>query len=212
MENPVNSSLQIDDFLYNPYTMNKNKVFILSWPAGAGKNTIWNLVKPLCESYIEESVSATSRPARSTEQNGREYYFVSREQFEAKIANHEFLEYALVHTNYYGSPKSELERIIRAWKNPLYIIDVQWALLLRPLLEEEWYEVITIFLLPPSIEVMKERIRWRGTESEEQFEIRLQSAMREFEQQNLYDTQIVNDDIEKAKNELITILWIEYAI
>ena len=188
--------------------MNKKKVFILSWPAGAGKNTIWNLAKPLCEAYIEESVSTTSRPSRSTEQNGREYYFVSREEFQEKIENNEFLEYALVHTNYYGSPKSELSRIIWRGKSPLYIIDVQWAILLKPLLEREWYAVRTIFLLPPSIAVMQERIRGRGTESEEQFQIRLQSAMREFEQQDLYDTKIVNDDIEEATDELVAILAI----
>ena len=188
--------------------MNKKKVFILSWPAGAGKNTIWNLAQPHCEAFIEESVSATSRASRSTEQNGREYYFISREQFEEKIENNEFLEYALVHTNYYGSPKSELSRIIWRGKSPLYIIDVQWALVLKPLLETEWYEVRTIFLLPPSIEVMQERIRGRGTESEEQFQIRLQSAMREFEQQDLYDMKIVNDNIEEAKDELVAILAI----
>ena len=186
--------------------MNKKKVFILSGPAWVGKNTLWDRIRPLCHEYIEESISVTSRAPRSGETHGIEYYFISREAFEEKIHAHEFLEYAIVHTNYYGSPKSELERITTSGKTPIYIIEPQWMTHLKPLLEEEWYEVITIFLLPPSLDELKKRLRGRWTETEEQFEIRLATAMTELEQQDFYDIRIVNDDIEKTQEELLAIL------
>jgi guanylate kinase len=185
----------------------KKKVFILSWPAWVGKNTLWNIVRPLCKDFIEESISTTTRtPIREGEKNGVDYYFVSKEEFEKKIHAGEFLEYAIVHTFYYGSTKSELERINGAGKSPIYIIEPQWMTHLKPLLEDGGYDVTTIFLLPPSIEEMKRRLHNRGTESEDQFQIRLATAMTEFEQQNFYDIRIVNDDLEKTKNELLAIL------
>lgn len=185
----------------------QKKIFILSWPAWVGKNTLWNIVRPLSSTYIEESISTTTRtPMRVWEQNGVDYYFVSKGEFEKKIHAGEFLEYAVVHTFYYGSTKRELERINRLWKTPIYIIEPQWMIHLKPLLEDEWYQVVTIFLLPPSLEEMKRRLRNRGTESEEQFQIRLATAMTEFEQQEFYDIRIVNDDLEKTKNELLAIL------
>lgn len=186
--------------------MKKNKVFILSGPAGVGKNTLWDTVRPICEEYIQESISMTSRLPRPGETNGVDYYFVTQKEFEEKIHNHEFLEYAIVHTNYYGSLKSELERITKIWKTPIYIIEPQGMTHLKPLMEEEWYKVITIFLLPPSIDELKRRLHGRGTETTEQFEIRLATAMTELEQQDFYDIRLVNDDFEKAKEELIAIL------
>ncbi len=131
---------------------------------------------------------------------------MTKEEFEKKIHAGEFLEYAVVHTFYYGSTKSELERIIRLEKTPIYIIEPQGMIHLKPLLENEGYTVVTIFLLPPSIEEMKRRLRDRGTETEEQFQIRLATAMTEFEQQDFYDIRIVNDDLEKTKEELLAIL------
>jgi guanylate kinase len=188
--------------------MNNKKVFILSGPAGVGKNTLWNIVQPLCRETIEESISTTSRTPREWEVHGREYYFVSREEFEQKIYKHEFLEYAIVHTNYYGSPKSELERITQSGKSPIYIIEPQGMTHLKPLLEEEWYMVVTIFLLPPSIEELKKRLHERWTETEEQFQIRLATAMTELEQQDFYDIRLVNNDLGKTKEELVAILKI----
>ncbi len=189
--------------------MQKKKVFILSWPAGVGKNTLWALVKPLCENTIEESISMTTRkPIRVWEQDGVDYYFVDRDFFEQKIREDAFLEYAITHTFYYGSPSSELDRIITKNRSPIYIIDVKWMQDLKVHLENKWYEVTTIFLLPPSIDEMRKRLRNRGTESEEQYEIRLATAMEEFKQQDLYDIHIVNDDLEKAKEELLQVLQI----
>ena len=181
-------------------------VFILSGPAGVGKNTLWNLIKEECASMIEESISMTSRNMRPGESNWVEYHFVTREIFEKKIHEGAFLEYALVHTNYYGSPKSELIRITESGKSPIYIIEPQGMIHLRPLLEDEWYKVITIFLLPPSLEELKKRLKGRGTETEEEFEIRLATALTELEQQELYDVKIINTDLFETKKELLQIL------
>lgn len=181
-------------------------VFILSGPAWVGKNTLWNLAKTECENIIEESTSMTSRQIRPSELDGREYHFVSKEIFEEKIHGWAFLEYALVHTNYYGSPKSELVRITGKWKSPIYIIEPQGMIHLKPLLEDEWYKVVTIFLLPPSLDELKKRLKGRGTETEEQFQIRLATAITEFEQQDLYDMKLINDDIFEAKKQLLQIL------
>lgn len=186
--------------------MKKNKVFILSWPAWVWKNTLWEWIRNECKDFLEESISATSRSPRSGEENGREYHFLSKEEFEKRIHEHEFLEYAIVHTNYYGSPKSELERITKNGKTPIYIIEPQWMTHIKPIFEEMGYEVVTIFLLPPSLDELKRRIKNRGTETEEQFQIRLATAMTEFEQQDFYDIRIVNDDLEKTKKELIAVL------
>ncbi|MBP9812071.1 guanylate kinase [Candidatus Gracilibacteria bacterium] len=186
--------------------MKKKKVFILSGPAGVGKNTLWDGIRKDCENFLEESTSATSRAPRAGEVNGREYHFLTKVEFEKQIHEHAFLEYAIVHTNYYGSPKSELERITKKGKTPIYIIEPQGMTHIKPILEEMGYEVVTIFLLPPSLDELKRRIKNRGTETEEQFQIRLATAMTEFEQQDFYDIRIVNDDIEKTKKELIAIL------
>lgn len=186
--------------------MNKKKVFILSGPAWVWKNTLWESIRPLCHDFIEESISVTTRSPRTGETHGVEYYFISRDEFEKKIHHHEFLEYAVVHTNYYGSPKSELTRITESGKTPIYIIEPQGMTHLKPLLEEEWYHVITIFLLPPSLDELKKRLKGRGTETEEEFEIRLATALTELEQQTFYDIRIVNDDLEITKEELLAIL------
>ncbi len=180
--------------------------FILSGSAGSGKNTLWDLVGPLCAENICRVMTTTSRPIRKWEVNHVDYHFISKKEFESKINNHELIEYAVVHMNYYGSTKSELEKVINLWKIPLYIIEPQWMIHLKPLLEDEGYIVTTIFLLPPSLDEMKRRLHNRWSETEEQLNIRLATAMTEFEQQDLYDKKIVNDNIEKAKDELITFL------
>ena len=184
------------------------KVFILSGPAWAGKNTVWDRVLPLA-SNIQRVITTTSRPIRKGEKNEVDYHFVSQSDFEKKIHAHEMIEYAITHTYYYWSTYRELDRISKSGKSPIYIIDVKWMKNLKSLLEKKWYMVVTIFLLPPSIEEMKRRLRNRGTESEEQFEIRLATAMTEFEQQNSYDIRIVNDDLDQTVQELNAILHME---
>ena len=186
--------------------MSEKKVFILSGPAWAGKNTVWDHIAQTCNDTIEESISVTTRPIRVGEIDGKHYHFISEEEFKKKIEVGDLIEYAVTHTFYYWSTYSELDRINQSGKSPIYIIDVKWMKNLKSLLENKWYTVVTIFLLPPSIEEMKRRLRNRGTESEEQFQIRLATAMTEFEQQDFYDIRIVNDDLEKTTQELLAIL------
>lgn len=185
------------------------KIFILSGPAWAGKNTVWDRISQSCNDIVEESISVTTRPIRAGEVDGKHYHFISEEEFKRKIEAQDLIEYAVTHTYYYWSTYSELDRISKSGKSPIYIIDVKWMKNLKSLLEKKWYTVVTIFLLPPSIEEMKHRLRNRGTESEEQFQIRLATAMTEFEQQDFYDIRIVNDDLDKTVQELNAILYME---
>lgn len=185
--------------------MQNKKVFIFSGPAGVGKTTIWHAIENQL-SNIEKVVTTTSRHIRDGEIDGIHYHFISREAFTGKIESWDLIEYAIVHTNYYGSTYSELHRIIDNGKSPIYIIEPQGMVHLKPLLEKEGYKVVTIFLLPPSIEELKKRLHGRGTETPEQYEIRLATAMTELEQQEFYDIRIVNDDLETTKEELVAIL------
>jgi guanylate kinase len=191
--------------------MQKNTVFILSGPAWAGKTTLWHAIETSAP-YIEKVITTTSRSIRENEADGIHYHFLTKPEFESRIHSNDLIEYALVHTNYYGSTYSELDRIIENKKSPIYIIEPQGMIHLKPLLEDKWYKVVTIFLLPPSLDELKKRLHGRGTETPEQFEIRLATAMTELEQQDFYDIKIVNDDIEIAKSELLDILAGHYEI
>lgn len=181
------------------------KVFIFSWPAGVWKTTLWHAVENHLPN-VEKVITTTSRMIREGEENSVHYHFITREDFENKIQTGDLIEYAIVHTNYYGSTYSELNRIINNGKNPIYIIEPQGMIHLKPLLEKEGYMVVTIFLLPPSLDELKRRLHGRGTETPEQFDIRLATAMTELEQQDFYDIRLVNHDLERTKEEFIAIL------
>lgn len=185
--------------------MKKNTVFIFSGPAGVGKTTLWHAIEKDAPN-IEKVITTTSRSIRDSETDGIHYHFLTKSQFEAKIHTGDLIEYAIVHTNYYGSTYSELDRIIQDNKSPIYIIEPQGMVHLKPLLEDKWYTVVTIFLLPPSIDELKKRLHGRGTETPEQFEIRLATALTEIEQQDFYDIKIVNNDLEVASKELLDII------
>lgn len=185
--------------------MQKNTVFILSGPAGAGKTTIWHAIENEAN-HIEKVITTTSRNIREWEKDGIHYHFLTKSEFEAQIHTGNLIEYAIVHTNYYGSTHSELQRIIENNKSPIYIIEPQGMVHLKPLLEDKWYNVVTIFLLPPSLDELKKRLHDRWTETPEQFEIRLATALTELEQQDFYDIKIINDSLEVAKKELQNVL------
>jgi guanylate kinase len=183
--------------------MNKTPIYIFSWPAWVGKTTLWHAIEKEA-SHIIKVITTTSRICREWEKDGIDYHFITKEDFEKKIHSGDLIEYAIVHTNYYGSTLSELHRIISLGKSPIYIIEPQGMVHLKPLLEDQWYTVITLFLLPPSLEVLKHRLHTRGTETQEQFDIRLATAQTELEQQDFYDIKIVNDSLEEAKKEFLT--------
>jgi guanylate kinase len=174
------------------------KLIIFSAPSGAGKST---LVQHLlgCGFDMEFSISATSRSPRGTERDGVEYYFLTPEKFRQKIENQEFLEYEEVYPNcYYGTLRSEIERITSQGKNIVFDVDVVGGLNIK---ENYGNRALALFIAPPSIEVLHERLHNRGTDSAEMIEKRIGKADFEMTFAPNFDLVIVNDDLDKAKEE-----------
>ena len=181
--------------------LNKGKLFVLSGPSGVGKGTLReHALNDL--SNLVYSISCTTRKPREGETDGVEYRFITHEKFEEGIRQNLFLEYAHVHSDYYGTLKADVERELEAGKNVLLEIDVQGALQVR----DKIPEAVLIFVAPPSIETLESRLRNRNTESEEALRVRLSNAVKELNLQNEYDYIIVNDDLDKACEELRRII------
>ncbi|MGE5749325.1 MAG: guanylate kinase [Gemmatimonas sp.] len=172
-----------------------NGVFplILSSPSGGGKTTI---AKELLRrrSDMGYSVSCTTRPARPGESDGQDYYFISREQFEAARTRGEFAESAEVHGNMYGTLRREVDRVLQSRRHVVMDIDVQGA---RQFLQA-YPEAVTVFLIPPDAGVLLARLRGRGTESNDSLARRLRSAVEELRAVDLYGYLVVNEDLEEA--------------
>lgn len=173
-----------------------SSIIVITAPSASGKTT---LIKKFMSNHknAQFSVSHTTRPIRDGEVDGRDYHFVDNEEFEKMIAEGSFIEWANVHNNYYGTSFKELEK---ATDETLLIldIDVQGALFLK----DKNIDAKYIFIEPPSIEDLKERLEKRGTETEESIKIRLWNARRELEYRNQFDFIIKNDELEKAYEEL----------
>lgn len=172
-----------------------NKVIIFSAPSGSGKSTI---VNHLLEKFkkLEFSVSATSRAPRGEEKNGVEYYFFTTEEFERKIAAGEFVEYEEVYKgSYYGTLKSELERIWTKGHIIVFDIDVKGGMNIKRLFGDN---ALSVFIMPPSIEVLRERLTKRGTDSEEAINRRIAKAEEEISYKDKFDRVIVNDRLEES--------------
>lgn len=183
--------------------MNKGKLIIFSAPSGSGKTTI---VRHLLEKGfpLEFSVSATSRKPRVNEINGKDYYFISAEKFRQKISNNEFLEWEEVYPNqYYGSLKSEVERIRNEGKNVIFDVDVVGGCNIKKYYGDE---ALSIFIQPPSVDVLKERLTMRSTDSPEIIQTRIQKASYEMTFAPEFDVTIINDQLNKALEEAETIL------
>ncbi len=116
------------------------------------------------------------------------------------------IEYAIVHGTYYGSKFDALDQVIQSGKNPVYIIEPKGMITIKPILEAKWYTVRTIFILPPSEEALIERLKWRGTETDEEHEIRKQTTLEEMAKKDIYDFHIINDDLDEATQKLLSIL------
>jgi len=183
-------------------------ILILSGPSGSGKSTIYKAaIGDL--GGIEFSVSCTTRRPRPGEIDGRDYYFITREKFDALIAENAFAEHAEVHGNCYGTLKSELLDRVRRGTDVLLDIDVQGAAQLRALCRDsaEFCEACEfIFIMPPSFEELERRLRARGTETEESILRRLANAKGEMEHAKEYDHVIVNDDLERAVREFTELI------
>lgn len=174
------------------------KVLILTAPSGAGKTTIKKYLMQRF-SILDFSVSVTTRTRRPHEQEGVDYYFRTVEEFKALIEADAFAEYEMVYENqYYGSLKSEIERIWASGKHVLFDIDVQGALSLKRLYDEKAF---TLFIKPPSFEVLKERLMLRQSETPESINKRLEKAQHELEYESVFDFVLINDQLEVTQSE-----------
>ena len=174
---------------------------VISAPSGAGKTTL-NRRLQAEHPNVEVSISHTTRAPREGEQDGVHYYFVSQKQFDEHIIKEDFLEWAEVHGHFYGTSKKELQRITQKGHIPLLEIDTQGWLLTRPKIPR----ALSIFILPPSLKTLWDRLQGRGTDQFETCWLRLQNAYREIEIANHYDYFIVNDDLDQAFLELKSIV------
>ncbi len=172
-------------------------IFVICAPSGTGKST---LIKRLMDEFPDFgfSISYTTREPRGREQNGREYHFVSRESFEAMRSRGEFAEWAEVHGNYYGTAVAPVQALLAQGKDALFDIDVQGALQLKKV----FVDGVFVFLLPPSREELEQRLRSRGTDSDEAIAKRLGNSLGELKLAGEFDHWIVNNDLEKAYSEL----------
>ena len=184
--------------------MKKGLLIVISGASGTGKGTVCKELLAR-ESGVAFSVSATSRAPREGEQDGREYYFRTRAEFEAMIAEGAFLEYADVYGNYYGTPLAPIEARRSAGEDILLEIDTQGALNVM----ERCPDGTFIFLLPPSLEELRRRITGRGTESEESLARRLAAARDEIRLGRRYRYAVLNDTVEDATTRIQTILAAE---
>lgn len=179
-------------------------LIVISGPSGAGKGTI-------CKSFMERnkdvvlSVSATTRSPRKGEVDGVNYHFMTKEQFKDKIEANDFLEYAEVYDNFYGTPKSNVEELLESGKDVILEIDIQGALKVK----ENTEDGVFVFILPPSMEELKQRIIKRGSETEESLMKRFKSAYKEINFVSKYNYAVVNDEIETAVEKLESIITAE---
>lgn len=175
-------------------------LFLLSAPAGTGKTTLMHKLMGEFPEVIA-NISYTTRLPRVGEEDGKDYYFISQEQFEEKIASGEFLEYVRLYDTYYGSSRRWVERQLALGKHVFLVIDTQGARKVR-----ESVSVTSIFLRPPSLQVLRARLLHRQTESIEKIEERLAWAEKELRAAKEYEYQVVNEDLEMAYQVLRSIL------
>lgn len=183
--------------------LKRGRIFVLSAPAGTGKTT---LVQKLVQEFdsIQQNVSFTTRKPRFNETSGDHYHFISLEEFEKKIAEHEFLEYVKLYGDYYGTSKTWVEACLSRGQHVFLVIDTQGALQLM-----ESIDACFIFVEPPSMEVLRERLILRKTDTPEAIEKRMSWASKEMETVRFYQYRIVNDDLEAAYQILRSIVIAE---
>jgi len=179
-------------------------VFIISAPSGSGKSTLVKLVMKQ-EGNLKFSISYTTREPRGNEVDGVNYHFITREEFEARLANNEFLEHATVFGNYYGTHMSELEKARAGGYDLVLDIDVQGARQLRDSIPDG----VSIFILAPSREILEKRLRDRGEDSNEVVLRRLHDAAEEIRNYKQYDYVLVNDQVEESASNLAGIVRAE---
>lgn len=178
-----------------------HRLFVVSGPSGAGKGTLVARVREALPD-LGLTVSATTRDPRPGELDGVNYYFLTPQEFQRRVDDNAFVEWAHVHGHSYGTLVSEVERNKAEGHSVILEIDVQGALQVK----ERFPEAILIFIKPPSMEVLRERLRGRGTESEEDLELRMRNAEHELALADRYNEVVVNDDLDQATQDLLGII------
>ncbi|MFD1705829.1 guanylate kinase [Siminovitchia sediminis] len=184
----------------------KGILIVLSGPSGVGKGTVRKAVFSRPDAKFEYSISMTTRKPREGEVDGVDYFFKTREEFEDLIKKGKLLEYAEYVGNYYGTPVDYVKETLESGKDVFLEIEVQGAKQVR----EKFPEGLFIFLMPPSLEELKNRITGRGTESVELIHDRMEAARKEIELTSMYDYIVVNDDVERAVDKIYAIVQAEH--
>jgi guanylate kinase len=181
-------------------------MLILSSPSGAGKTSLTRMLLQKTELDLTLSISVTTRPRRSSEVDGIHYSFISKKQFEAMRDNGELLEWAEVHGNFYGTPREPVERALTRGRDVLFDIDYQGT---QQLKAKSGGDLVTIFILPPSMQELKARLERRAEDEDAAIDKRLANARNEIARWRLYDYVLVNDDIQRTFEDLVAILKAE---
>lgn len=179
-------------------------LFVVSSPSGGGKGTLIQRVLNRLQN-LSYSVSYTTRKPRNGEVNGREYFFVTAEQFSEMVERNDFLEWATVHSNLYGTSRTQVVRDVSQGRDIVLELDVQGAASIRNLIHQS----VSVFILPPSLELLRERLIARGTDSAEELAVRLRNAPEELKAYRTFDYVIINDDVEQAAAKLMAIIEAE---
>lgn len=184
-----------------PEKMSEGILFILSGPSGVGKGTV---LDALLKEYdgVEYSVSATTRSPREGEVDGEDYFFISKDEFFEIKEKDQFIEYAKVHNNYYGTPKKYVDKSLAEGRDIILEIDIQGAKQVR----EKYPDSVFIFLVPPSFEELKKRLNKRDTEDNKSKNVRLKNAKKEIKKTDEYDYTIVNDRVKNAVEQIKEII------
>ena len=180
-------------------------VVVISGPSGAGKSSF---VKALLRGNggdLVYSVSATTRAKRAHEADAKDYFFLTRDEFQRRVEAGDFVEHAQVHGEMYGTLRSQIEQVLDSGRNVLLDVDVQGGQAVRGV----YPDAVLIFVLPPSIEDLEERLRARGTDREDRIKVRLENAQREIALMREYDYAVVNDDLETATRKVLAIVEAE---
>jgi len=184
--------------------MRRGLLFVVSAPAGTGKTTLVRMLQKEF-SCVAQSISYTTRRARAKETPGKDYHFISKEEFSKKISDGEFLEHAQVYENEYGTSKKQIEELRAQGKHVVLVIDTQGALSLR----KAKTEAVFIFILPPSMDALRQRLSSRGTENPAQIDERISFAKGEVDLAEHYDYRIINDQLQSAYEVLRSIFIAE---
>ena len=183
------------------------KIIIISGPSGSGKTTLHKelLAGQKFKAKLVKSISATTRPRRSNEKNGRDYLFLTPKQFSDKIRRGYFLEWQKVFEHYYGTPRNYVEQLLKKGKNVLLCIDVKGAAVVH----RACPEAVTIFIKAPSMAILKKRLMARGSERAEEVQLRIKTARHELLEAKKYKYVIVNDDLKRSLKELESVVCAE---